>query len=73
MPREGYTSAGSSSLPDEYVEAIKKLLKDEGYKREMRGKGHIRVTRALVIRMALRDYLKGKGIDIDRVSEAEGK
>jgi len=73
MPRKGYMSAGSSSLPDEYVEAIEKLKKSEDYKREMRAKGHVRVSRALVIRMALRDYLKGKGIDINRVSEAEGK
>ena len=73
MPREGYTSAGNSSLPKAYIKAIKMLMEDPGFIQQMERLGHVRVSRALVIRMALRDYLKGKGIDIDHVSAAEGK
>jgi len=71
MPREGYRTVGKNSLPDELIEAIDKLRKNPKYIREMRLRGFRRISRALVIRMALLDYLADKGII--ETSETEGK
>lgn len=73
MPREGYKSTGSDSLPEPYIKAIKELMEDPKFIAEMHAEGHVRISRALVIRKALQDYLKGKGFDIGRISEAEDK
>lgn len=71
MPRKGYTSTGKNSLPDEIVEAIDKLREDPKFIREMKMRGITRISRALVIRIAVLDLLKDKGII--RTSETEGK
>jgi hypothetical protein len=64
LPKKGYVSTGNGSLPQEFIDAIEKLLKDSKYIAEMKAKGYARISRALVIRMSLIEYLKGKGVDI---------
>ena len=71
MPRKGYKSTGRNSLPNEIVEAIDKLKEDPKFIREMRMRGVTRISRALVIRIAVLDFLKRKGII--GTSETEGK
>ena len=61
-PRKGYKSTGRNSLPDEIVEAIDKLKEDPKFIREMKMRGITRISRALVIRIAVLDFLKRKGI-----------
>lgn len=73
MPRQGYKSTGNSSLPNQFIEGIEKLIKDPKYVREMRAKGFTRISRALVIRMALINYLRDKGINISQISEVEDR
>ena len=64
LPKKGYVSTGNGSLPQEFIDAIEKLLNDQKYIAEMKAKGYARISRALVIRMSLINYLKDKGIDI---------
>jgi len=71
MPREGYRSTGSDSLPEPLVKAIDKLKKDPKFIAEMHRRGIRRISRALVIRIALTEFLEGKGIT--DIYEAEGK
>jgi len=73
LPKKGYVSTGDSSLPEEYMKAIKMLLEDPKYVAEMRAKGHARISKSLVIRMSLIHYLKDRGIDIAQISEAANK
>lgn len=71
MPRKGYKSTGRNSLPNEIIEAIDKLKEDPKFIREMKMRGMTRISRALVIRIAVLDFLKRKGII--GTSETEGK
>jgi len=71
LPRKGYKSTGNSSLPEELIEAIDKLKKDPKFIREMKMKGITRISRALIIRIALLDLLKRRGII--QTSDVEGK
>jgi len=71
LPRKGYKSIGYNSLPNEIVKAIDKLKNDPKFIREMKLKGITQISRALVIRIAVLELLKSKGI-ID-TSETEGK
>ena len=71
MPRKGYKSTGRNSLPNEIVEAIDKLKEDPKFIREMKMRGITRISRSLVIRIAVLDFLKRKGII--GTSETEGK
>ena len=61
MPRRGYTSTGRNSLPDEIIEKIDKLKEDPNFIREMRLRGITRISRALVLRVAVLDLLKKYG------------
>ena len=63
LPRKDYKSIGYSSLPKEYVEAIDKLIEDPKFIREMKIAGFTRISRALVIRVALKDLFKRKGVN----------
>ena len=71
MPRKGYKSVGYNSLPDDYIKAMDKLKKDPKFIAEMRRKGHTRISRALILRIAINELLERKGIT--RISEVEGK
>jgi hypothetical protein len=71
LPRKGYKTVGKESLPDEIVEAIDKLKKDPDFIREMRLKGYSRISRRLVIHIAVLDLLRRKGII--QTSASEGK
>lgn len=71
MPRKGYKSTGRNSLPNDIIEAIDKLKEDPKFIREMKMRGITRISRALVIRIAVLDFLKCKGII--GTSETEGK
>jgi hypothetical protein len=62
LPRKGYTSIGSGSLEDELIVAIDRLLKDPKFIAEMKHRGIRRVSRALVIRTALIEFLEKWGI-----------
>jgi len=53
-----------TSFPQELVDAVEKLIKEPKFIAEMRSKGHFKVTRALVFRIAVQEYLKNRGIDI---------
>lgn len=61
MPRKGYTSTGKNSLPDEIVKGIDELKKDPEFIHEMRMQGITRISRALILRRALLEYLKKYG------------
>ena len=63
MPRKDYKSIGYTSLPKEYVEAIDRLLEDSKFIHEMKIAGFTRMSRALVIRVALKDLFERKGIN----------
>jgi len=62
MPREGYKSTGSDTLPEALMKAIDKLRNDPKFIAEMHRRGIRRISRALVIRIALTEFLEGKGI-----------
>jgi len=62
MPRKGYTSTGSDSLPTELINAIEKLRTNPKFIADMKRKGIRRISRALVIRIAVTEYLESKGI-----------
>ena len=61
MPRRGYTSTGKNSLPDEIVKGIDKLKEDPTFIREMRMRGITRISRALILRLAVIEMLKKYG------------
>ena len=61
MPRRGYTSTGKNSLPDEIVKSIDELKEDPEFIREMRMRGITRITRALILRVAVIELLKKYG------------
>ena len=63
LPRRGYTSIGFSSLPKEYVEAIDKLKEDPKFIEKMKIKGFTRFSRALVIRIALKELFEREGVN----------
>jgi len=73
VPRKGYKTVGNTSLPIGYIEAMERLKNDPDYVREMHSEGHLKVSKALIIRKALRAYLEGKGQNIDQTSDTEGK
>jgi len=73
MPTKGYKSEGKTSIPTEIIEAVDKLANDADFQREMRAKGFMHVSRALVVRIALLELLKSKGYDIGDASASSRK
>jgi len=58
-------------LPEELVKAIDKLMEDPAFIADMRKRGIRRISRALVIRIALHEFLERKGIT--GIYEVEGR
>lgn len=64
MTRKGYKSEGKTSIPNEIIEAVDRLAKDVNFQKEMRSRGFMHISRALVVRVALLDLLKKYGYGI---------
>jgi len=73
MPRKHFKSTGFSTLPEEIVQAVDQLVKDKKFRAEMRAKGYVRITKSLVYRIAILDFLESKGYSRDRIFAVEGK
>jgi len=73
MPRKGFKTVAGRSLPEEYVEAMKKLSKDPKFIHEMMQNGHVRISVSLVLRKAVKTYLEDRGYHIGQTSEVGDK
>jgi hypothetical protein len=74
LPRKGYKSTGDSSLPQELINAIDRLKEDPKFIQEMRRKGFKRkISRALVLRIAILELLERRGVDTSEIFGTEGK
>ena len=73
MPREGYKTVAGRSLPEAYIQAMKKIKEDPKFIVMMQREGHVRITVSLVLRIAIKNLAKDMGYDIGEVSDKEDK
>ena len=73
MPRKDYKSTGFSTLPEEIVKAVNRLIEDKKFQAEMKARGYARITKSLVYRIAILEFLESKGYSRDQIFAVEGK
>jgi len=73
LPRNGYKTVAGRSLPEAYVKVLEKIKNDPKFIALMQREGHVRVTVALVLRIAVKRLAEDMGYRIGEVPGKEGK
>ena len=73
MPRKGFKTVAGRSLPEAYVQIMEKIKKDPKFIAMMQREGHVQISIALVLRIAIKHFAEDMGYRINQISETNGK